>query len=126
MSVFIPVDKELYQVTHWYTDESENMMVVATPSPITNSIESLSVQRKKEANLMKPKIVKVIRKEKKNEKKFWTLEEKIFAIRKAQTIGISKALRFLQNEYSDVYSELSPSTIQYWVSKCKHLVQNVN
>ena len=122
MSVFRPVDTQLYQVVYWYPEQPETPLIVKTPSPNVYSSENSNKQ--KEESYMKPKRVKVIQKDSKKEKKFWTIEEKVFAIRKAQMIGISKALRLLQNEYSDVYSELSPSTIQYWVSKCKHLVEN--
>lgn len=122
MSVFRPVNKELYQVIHNVSEESVSVVVSRTPMSF-GSFESKSPipQPNKE---MKPKIVKVIKREKQKEKKFWSVEEKVFAIQKAEMIGISKALRWLQNEYPQVYGDLSPSTIQYWVSKCKHLIHN--
>ena len=119
-SVFTPVNKNLYQIIQHSTEETDSLIVSSTPSINTSFIEMISSKQ----NDMKPKRVKVIKKEQLKGKKFWSVEEKIFAIQKAQLMGISKALRLLQNEFPQIYGDLSPSTIQYWVSKCKHLVNN--
>ena len=53
----------------------------------------------------------------KKEKKYWSFEQKRFAVEKARLIGLIKAAKFLQISMPETYGDLSPSTLQYWVKK---------
>ena len=53
----------------------------------------------------------------KKEKKYWSFEQKRFAVEKARLIGLTKAAKFLQITMPETYGDLSPSTLQYWIKK---------
>ncbi|GAB1222245.1 hypothetical protein ENUP19_0099G0041 [Entamoeba nuttalli] len=112
LSVFKPVERSLYEVTIY----NEPTVIHSTPSPIIEISESRVIKT--------PKIVKATMPKKGKGKRFWSPEEKAFAIEKAKLIGLSKAARVLQNDYCNVYGDLSPSTLQYWVSRNKENVSH--
>ena len=60
-----------------------------------------------------PKPLKIV---KKNKKK-WPEELKNLAVEKALTLGITHAIDLLCAEDPTTFSTLSPSTLQYWVTK---------
>ncbi|ELP95034.1 hypothetical protein EIN_252780 [Entamoeba invadens IP1] len=101
MSAFRPVDSSLYEVCSQFITER---VVNKTPTPNAD----------REKCTQSPKFVKVISSKQRKNKRFWSPEEKTFAINKAKQIGLARAARVLQNEYSSVYGDLSPSTLQYW------------
>ncbi|KAL7718455.1 Uncharacterized protein QTN25_004375 [Entamoeba marina] len=53
----------------------------------------------------------------KYKKKRWEPYLKERAVEKAKEIGLTHATNQLQQLYPDLYSELCPSTLQYWVQK---------
>ncbi|EDR25819.1 hypothetical protein EDI_030570 [Entamoeba dispar SAW760] len=112
MSIFKPVERSLYEVIIY----NEPSVIQSTPSPIIEIPESRVIKT--------PKIVKAIIPKKGKGKRFWSPEEKAFAIEKAKLIGLSKAARVLQNDYCNIYGDLSPSTLQYWVSRDKENISH--
>ena len=52
-------------------------------------------------------------------KKYWTTEQKKLAVEKAKELGLSKATKYLQLYCPQIFSDLSPSTLQYWIHKSK-------
>ncbi|KAL7712754.1 Homeobox domain-containing protein [Entamoeba marina] len=109
MSAFIPVNPTLYYVFHSY-DFTDNF-VAATPSPSFFSEKEKS-----------PRPVRVVATKQRSGKKYWSPEQKKQAIKKAKLFGLSKATRFLQNEFPSTFGDLSPSTLQYWVQKDKESI----
>ena len=57
------------------------------------------------------------KKKKKNKKKKWPPELKSLAVEKALTMGVTHAIDSLCAEDSNTYSQLSPSTLKYWVNQ---------
>ncbi|BFU24639.1 hypothetical protein EHI8A_173450 [Entamoeba histolytica HM-1:IMSS-B] len=55
----------------------------------------------------------------KKTKKYWSFEQKMFAVEKVRLIGLTKAARFLQVTEPETYGDLSPSTLQYWIKQTK-------
>ncbi|ELP95114.1 hypothetical protein EIN_254980 [Entamoeba invadens IP1] len=53
----------------------------------------------------------------KTSKKYWTNEQRCFAVAKSKILGLSKATKFLQMIHPSVYGDLSRSTLQYWIKK---------
>ena len=51
----------------------------------------------------------------KKEKKYWSFQQKQFAVTKARLIGLTKAAKYLRITNPETYGDLSPSTLQYWV-----------
>ena len=122
-SVFTPVDKQTYQILFSFKHNENEIKdyIPETPSPFQSLL--IECEENKERNIFnnqmkQPKRVNALKKTK-NSKRMWTNEEKSYAIQKALQIGIAKALRILQNEYSLIYSDLAPSTLQYWVARSK-------
>ena len=64
----------------------------------------------------KPKYAEIKRKT----KKFWTNEQKQFALEKSKTLGLSKTTKNLKKNYPLIFGDLSPSTLQYWMYKNKY------
>ena len=52
-------------------------------------------------------------------KKYWTTEQKLFAVEKSKELGLSKTTKYLQKTLPHIYADLSPSTLQYWIYKNK-------
>lgn len=52
-------------------------------------------------------------------KKYWTTEQKKLAVEKAKEMGLSKATKYLQMCCPQIFCDLSPSTLQYWIYKSK-------
>ena len=62
-----------------------------------------------------PKPVKVMVQKKKKTKKFWSNEQKNYALEVARELGLSKGARFLQATDPSSFGDLSTSTLQYWI-----------
>ena len=84
-------------------------------SPNENSQSYSSKEDKQPKRVHKPKTEILKRKP----KKFWTTEQKAFAIEKSKTLGLSKTTKFLKQNYPIIYGDLSSSTLQYWMYKDK-------
>ena len=109
LSCFTPCKPSFYTVIDYSTVQND-YTVSATPlfsssiiskSPNPNKIDTKPVNINKTQRM----------------KKKWSLQLKKIAVAKAKEIGLTKATRFLQINYPNEYSELSPSTLQYWIQK---------
>ncbi|EDR23993.1 hypothetical protein EDI_009820 [Entamoeba dispar SAW760] len=94
LSQFTPVDCQKYYVISSNSNKSTE--------PRTERDEST-----------KPNIIK----ERKYKKKRWDPQLKIKAIKKAEELGLTHATNHLQKTYPELYSDLCPSTLQYWVQQ---------
>ena len=119
-SCFKPVSHSEYQIV-WFQRERKVNTIPKTPSPMQRSIESSD---DKIHQMKKPEMIKVESIHKIKKRKNWTSEERSFAIQKGLFMGIAKALRMLHSQYPLIYSDLSPSTLQYWVAKSKTIFTN--
>ena len=73
---------------------------------VYSSDESSSVSTEK-----KPRSVQ----EKPTKKKRWSNNEKLFALKYAKKLGVSKTIEYLHSTKPLVYQSLSISTLQYWI-----------
>ncbi|BFU20003.1 hypothetical protein EHI8A_108990 [Entamoeba histolytica HM-1:IMSS-B] len=102
LSVFKPSDIRSYKIID--SKINEPTVILSSPPP-------LEVVKEKSA-----KPITTVIKERKT-KKYWSTEQKKLAVEKAKILGLSKATKYLQVTYPGIYSDLSPSTLQYWIHK---------
>ncbi|ELP93383.1 hypothetical protein EIN_057980 [Entamoeba invadens IP1] len=109
MSAFVPSPPESYKVDSFFE------LVPTTPT-ITPVVSATPLN--KTQDFTKPKLYKQLTRSTRG-KKSWTTEQKEYAMEKAQLLGLTKATRFLQIQNQEVYGDLSPSTLQYWLQHTK-------
>ena len=108
LSVFKPVAKHCYSVEYNCDNYSNDYVVGRTPT-----LEEEVVVEKVEKS---PKPIRNVVVQRKT-KKFWSIEQKKFAVEKAKLFGLSRATKYLQINIPQIYGDLSPSTLQYWIQK---------
>ncbi|BFU20277.1 hypothetical protein EHI8A_178680 [Entamoeba histolytica HM-1:IMSS-B] len=74
----------------------------------TQSIES-SVSKTSPQSLQRKRIPK--------KKKKWSLEDKKRAVKLAKTMGVTHTIDYLCGINPNIFSGLSPSTLQYWITQ---------
>ncbi|GAB1222175.1 hypothetical protein ENUP19_0246G0016 [Entamoeba nuttalli] len=94
LSQFTPVDSQRYYVISAYGNKREET-------------------RTERGEGSKPNIIK----ERKYKKKRWDSRLKVEAVKKAEELGLTHATNHLQKTYPELYSDLCPSTLQYWVQQ---------
>ncbi|ELP93426.1 hypothetical protein EIN_058810 [Entamoeba invadens IP1] len=95
LSSFKPVARRLYEVI------DTNTILVSSSS----------------INEKKPRLVK----ERKYKKKRWDPALKAQAVKLAEELGLTHATNHLQKKLPDLYSDLCPSTLQYWVQQANSM-----
>ena len=98
----------------------DNIHYVIISTESTDSKETKESKDSKETVQEKEKSIrqKKEKKPQKNErvqKRKWTEDEKQTAIRLARTMGVHEAISHLTSFYSDIFSNLSTSTLNYWL-----------
>ena len=108
-SVFTPVHPSMYEVI----DASLPTVTVVPKSPSPSvaippiASSPFAPSPMKPAAVFRPPRVK----------RQWSQPLKDIAVQKAREIGLTRATRYLQNNYPAVFRDLSPSTLQYWMHK---------
>ena len=116
----IQQNQQYYQ----YTQQEKNKGLIINQSPtfsdnsINNSNISYNSNTSNNYSIPIVKTPSVAVKERKS-KKYWTTEQKKLAVEKAKELGLSKATKYLQMYCPQIFSDLSPSTLQYWIHKTK-------
>ena len=110
MSAFKPANPAYYEVVYPFVIRED--LVIHSPYNHDSFCAST------------PKPIKVKCKPTKREKKYWSPEQKQIALEKAKVLGLSKATRTLQNEMPNIFGDLSPSTLQYWIQKEREQIKN--
>ena len=119
-SAFKPSNKRYYQVITYPTHTQLQQQIQQTQTVYHQipTISSTPVMRMKIAQSPAPKSFSASPEKTTRNKKKWSNQLKKIAVAKAKEIGLTKATRYLQLHYPNEYSELSPSTLQYWIHKC--------
>ena len=112
LSAFKPSNKRYYQVTDFTVKEEEKEI---TPQIISTT----PVMRLKITQSPTPRSVSCTPDTGPRSKKKWNEQLKKIAVAKAKEIGLTKATRFLQIHFPNEYSDLAPSTLQYWIQKAE-------
>ena len=121
LSQFKPVDKQFYEITYYDLNIPQAMSF--------QKVQKMKRKDKKEKAKRKemvPKSPKNSVETKKVVKKRWNPMLKQLAVEKALELGLTHATLHLQNKEPELYSKLTPSTLQYWVQQYQQdkLVKN--
>ncbi|EKE39686.1 hypothetical protein ENUP19_0154G0015 [Entamoeba nuttalli] len=117
MSVFVPVPHGKYQIVTNENNTNTNSFSSLPTTPTISSTPSTNITTN---SLIKPKKYIVQLSKSFRSKKNWKYNQKVFAIKKASELGLTKAIKFLQIQYPEVYEDLSLSTLQYWIQHIKN------
>ena len=123
----IEAEMKLYKSSYPVYQDYSYCTVSQTPfpdfssTPFENSQSSCSKEQIKQKHAKQPRKLPEPKAEivQRKAKKFWTTEQKAFAIAKSKVLGLSKTTKFLRKNYPVIYGDLSPSTLQYWMYKDK-------